>query len=326
MSKSTLHRELPVPDVAVGMRLDRFLSARFTDVSRNTFLKGIKDGHVTLAATGTTLRASYRLRASDVLHITMPGIAPDTPPPTFPDILHEDERLVALQKPAGLLAHPAGTKFAWSIIGLAKERWPDHRIDLVHRLDRDTSGVILLTKDIEANRELKERWLMGEARKTYLALCKGAVPWMREHMRGPIGYAEQEIRVQMAVRPDGLAAHTEVWREGVRSTSHGQSLSLVRCRLHTGRTHQIRVHLAHAGFPLLGDRLYGVPPEVFLDTLAHGALSPDHEALTGAPRQALHAARLTTPHPDGGELTIEAPLPPDMDRWWNDAERLRWQA
>jgi 23S rRNA pseudouridine1911/1915/1917 synthase len=231
-------------------------------------------------------------------------------------VLFSDDQVMVIDKPAGLLAHPTGTRFAWSAVGLAKARWPGEPVDLVHRLDRDTSGVLMLTRDPDANRFLKAAIKEGRVHKEYEAITRGRVSWDTQRLTGPIGPADGVIRIQMAVRDDGLKARTDV-----SVIARSETLTHVRCLLHTGRTHQIRVHLDHAGFPLLGDRMYGVPPEVFLRTLEHGA---DREVVesAGAPRQALHARRVRFPHPSGGEVMVEAPLAADMQRWWGTPECL----
>lgn len=306
------YRALTVPEIADGMRVDRFLASFFVDRSRSWMNRGIREGLVQ-DPSGRALRASSRVYTGDVLHLFLPEIAPSEPPPPFPVVLHEDDRVIAVSKPAGLLAHPAGTRFAWALVSMAKERWPHDRIDLVHRLDRDTSGVLLLTKDREANVHLKEALVRGDCHKEYLALCRGQIPWPDKHVDAPIGFRGEAIRIQMGVRDDGLSAQTTFT---VRATT--PTLSLVHCRLHTGRTHQIRVHLDHVGFPILGDRMYGVPPEVFLDSLEHGC-TPATVRATGAPRQALHAAKTTVPHPDGFDLVVEAPMAEDMVGWWGEA-------
>lgn len=306
------YRILEVPEKGDGMRLDRFLSGFFVDRSRSWMVRGIRDGLVT-DPEGKALKGSTRVRQGDRLHLFLPDIAPTEPPPPFPDILHEDDRVIAVAKPAGLLVHPAGTRFTWALVSMAKLRWPDHRVDLVHRLDRDTSGVILLTKDREANVFLKEAIVAGQVEKEYLALAKGRIPWEQRDVHAPIGFRGETIRIQMAVREDGLPAHTTFT---VRART--DTLTLVHCGLHTGRTHQIRVHLDHVGHAILGDRLYGVPESVFLDTLEHGVTDAT-VAATGAPRHALHAHRTVVPHPDGGELELVAPLADDMERWWEGA-------
>lgn len=304
-------RELVVPDAGRGLRLDRFLAMRFPDRSRSFFARRIRAGEVA-DDEDRPLSCSHRVRPGDRLRLWIPGIAPSEPPPAFPPILWEDEALVVVDKPAGMLAHPAGTNFTWALISLAKARYPGERIDLMHRLDRDTSGVIVLTRDLETNRFLKAEVKAGRVYKEYQALVRGELPWDHRLIDAPIGEAGGPIRIQMAVRDDGLPARTEVTVLG-----RGGGLSRVRCVLHTGRTHQIRVHLAHVGAPLIGDRMYGVPPEIFLSVLDHGVTDEIVEAV-GAPRHALHAARTALSLPDGRRIELEAPLPDDMLRWWSD--------
>lgn len=311
-------REVEVPASAAGMRLDRFLATRFSDRSRSFMVRGIHAGQVRFAD-GARPRPSTTLRGGEVLHLGLPGIAPSGPPPPHPPVMYEDERIVVLDKPAGLLAHPAGSNFSWSVIGLARERWPDCRMDLVHRLDRDTSGAIVLTKEVEANRLLKNALREGRSRKEYLALCRARASEPAFVIDDPLGSADSVIRLKRGVRADGQSARTDVTVLAV-SAPDAVAATLVRCRIHTGRTHQIRVHLASRDLSIVGDRIYGVPPELFLAVLEEGPT----EALlaaAGAPRHALHAARIVLPHPDGGELDVSIPMPDDM-RSWCDARGL----
>jgi len=310
-----LIRWVEVPESCEGMRLDRFLARRFPDWSRTTLVSGIKEGQV-CDSTGQPLRPSSRLRAHAVLGVTIPGLAPSSNPPPFPPILHEDEHLIVVDKPAGLLCHPAGSNHVWALISLAKMRWSDQRIDLVHRLDRDTSGCIVLTKTLEANQFLKAAIKAGEAHKCYTAICRGEVTWDKRTLTGPIGSDGGVVRIKMAVRETGLQARTDV---EVLERAHG--MTRVSCILHTGRTHQIRVHLDHEGYPLLGDRLYGVPPEIFLHSLDHGQDARVRLA-SGAPYHALHAASLTIPHPDGSTLYVHAAEPAALTRWWQKPQTL----
>lgn len=310
------YREIIVSEGVLGMRLDRFLSLRFADRSRSSFARAIRDGLVT-SALGKVLGCAHRVSPGEVLHLYVPGIAPASGPPPFPPILYEDDRIVVIDKPSGLLSHPSGTAFVWAVISLAKQRYAGERVDLLHRLDRDTSGVLALTRDLQTNRALKIALARGEAHKEYEAIVKGVVPWEERSLVGPIGPARGPIRVQMAVRDDGLHARTDVTVLR-RSEQH----TWVRCVLHTGRTHQIRVHLANEGYPLLGDRLYGVPAEVFLSDL-EGAPRERLIAAAGAPRHALHARRIVLPaEGDRPQLTVEAPVPEDMQRWWTSPEVL----
>lgn len=315
--EALLHRSIVVPPTAAGLRLDRFLALRFRHHSRTEMAKGIKAGQVTTAS-GRAVRASTIVRGGEELRLTLDEIAPATAAPPFPPVLYEDERLVAVDKPSGMMAHPAGSRWVWALIGLAKDRWPGHKVDLVHRLDRDTSGVILLSKDLGANQALKRAFREDRPRKEYLAIVKGLPAWDELTISDSIGREDADIRIKMAVRPDGAHARTDVVVEE-RNVEAG--LTRVRCRIHTGRTHQIRVHLAHVGFPILGDILYGVPNSVFHRLLDEGH-TDELLALTGAPRHALHAARLVFPHPDGGEIGVEAPWPADLASWWADPSQL----
>ncbi len=254
-----------------------------------------------------TLKPSSLLRAGERLRILIPGIAPDAPPPELPPIVHEDDRFIAFDKPAGMLVHPAGQQFVYALIGLARRARPLPSLDLVHRLDRETSGVVLLAKDTEANAFVKEAIRHHRVAKTYQAIVRGTVPWEEMVIDGAIGSSPSSIvRVRRAVVPNGLASKTEV-RVLRRMAAH----TLVECRPISGRTHQIRLHLEHAGFPILGDKLYGQPDHVFLEWLREGATPLVTEAI-GFPRHALHAASLVFPHPRGTPLRIHAPLAPDM--------------
>lgn len=312
-------RELEVAQAGSGMRLDHYLARWYRNWSRTTLARAIRDGLVT-DPHGRPLRPSTTVRGGDRIHIWIPTLAADTPPPPFPEILHEDDRVVALAKPAGMMCHPAGDRFVWGLIGLCKERWPRDTIDLVHRLDADTSGVILLTKDIEANRSIKAHLHEEGTIKAYDAIVRGAPTWETATLDGPIGPAGGEVRIEMAVRDDGLPSLTLAERGETRESPVGP-ITLVHCRIRTGRTHQIRVHLRHAGHPLLGDRIYGARPTLFLDWRDRGP-EPDLLREAGAPRHALHAARMRVPHPDGGWLDIACPWPDDLRRWWEHPEVL----
>jgi 23S rRNA pseudouridine1911/1915/1917 synthase len=313
------YRRVVVPDVGHGMRLDRFLASRFADRSRSFFASAVRDGRV-LRPDGVSLDAAHLVRGGDLLHLFIDGLAPGGPPPAPPTILHADADIVAIDKPAGLLAHPVGTAYAWSVIRLMRAQFPGEPIDLIHRLDRDTTGVQLLSRTPEANRFVKAHLHDEGTVKRYVALCKGHAAFSHLTIEAPIGEARGDIRIQQAVRADGAEARTDVEVLGV---ARHPDRTLVSCRIHTGRTHQIRVHLQHVGLPLWGDRLYGVPPEVFLRAQAEGVDAQTHRA-AGATRQLLHAAQITVAHPRGGWLTVDAPWPDDLRAAWEHGEGLFW--
>ena len=319
MSTAVAPRELDIPPAVAGMRLDRFLARWFPLWSRTELSRGIRAGLVT-DGVGRPLRAAHKVRGGERLQIWIPGLAPTEPPPDLPAICHEDPRVIVVDKPSGMMCHPAGSRFVYALVGLARARWPDEDIDLVHRIDADTSGIVIVSRDREANRLLKGAMRRDDAVKVYEAIVRGHPQWDEQVMEGPIGAAEGPVRIQMAVRPDGLPSATKVVVLGRRDSPVGP-IARVRCRIDTGRTHQIRVHLAHAGFPLLGDRLYGPRCELFLDVLDNG-VTDDVITEAGAPRQALHSAALSVEHPDGHRLEVECPPPDDMERWWSTPEVL----
>ena len=309
-------RRLPVPDEANGMRLDRFLSKWFPARSRSSLARSIKSGRVTLNG-GGALRSSTTLRTGQVLLISIPGIAPTTPPPPLPPVLFEDDQLIALNKPAGMLCHPAGGDFKWAIIGLARTHWKSTEIDLAHRLDRETSGVLLLTKTALSNIRIKAMFKSGQIKKRYTALCRGDLSWNKRVIDTPIGPEGGKIRIKMAARDDGLSAITTA--TVLERSSSG--MTMVSCNIGSGRTHQIRVHLDHIGASIIGDKLYGVPPDVFLDAWEHG-VGDSVIKRAGAPRQALHASELIIPTSSDHHIKIESALPADMRRWWATPETL----
>ncbi|MCB9765894.1 MAG: RluA family pseudouridine synthase [Alphaproteobacteria bacterium] len=305
------YRALVVDPRAAGMRADVYLAARFGEWSRTAVARAIRSGEVRSAT--RELKPSSTLLPGEELQVFVPTIAPAGPKPPCPPLLHEDPRVLAFDKPAGLLAHPVGRAFAWGLINLARERFPEEPLHLAHRLDRETSGVSLVARDEDANRQLKEAFRARETAKRYLALVRGRVPWDQQRVDAPIGDdMASPIRLKQGVRPDGLPAVTEV-----TVVERFEALTLVSCRPLTGRTHQLRVHLDALGFPILGDKIYGQPPEVFL-SIYEGRPLEDLDARLVHLRHALHAAALTIPHPDGGVLSVEAPLPADfvevMDR------------
>jgi 23S rRNA pseudouridine1911/1915/1917 synthase len=288
-----------------GRRVDVYLACRFPNFSRSRIQKLITGGAV--ERVDGELKPSSTLSAGQELLVTAPGISPSGPPPPLPAVLHEDERLLVVSKPAGMLAHPAGLIFTYGLVGIARAARPEHEVDLAHRLDRETSGINVLTKDKAANAFLKSAFYDKKPAKTYRAIVHGEPDWDTMEVDAPIGRASGSIiRIRRGIASDGLPAQTTV-----TVLKRMGDLSLVEARPHTGRTHQIRVHLEHLGLPILGDKMYGQPDSTFTHMLDHGPDAVVREA-TGFPRHALHAAAITIPHPDGGWVTIEAPLSEDM--------------
>ncbi|TPW20604.1 MAG: protein kinase, partial [Elusimicrobia bacterium] len=223
------------------------------------------------------------------------------------DVLYEDERLLVVDKPACVLSHPTDKVARNSVTEILKTMRPGFEPRLAHRLDRETSGVLALTKDAEAARLLQEQFERRDTAKEYLALVHGRPAWGETVVDLPLAKAEGGVKVRQEVSRDGAPAATEF-----RVLSSSKDAALVRCRPLTGRLHQIRVHLSHLGHPILGDLLYGADPSLYLKAVA-GEITDADRLSAGAPRQMLHAARLSFEHPaDARPMTVSAPPPPDF--------------
>jgi 23S rRNA pseudouridine1911/1915/1917 synthase len=265
----------------------------------------IRQGDVVIE--GRVLKVASTVSAGEEMFLTAPGLAPAGPPPPLPDVVHEDAHLLVVNKPPGMLSHPTGLVFSYGLVGIARAARPTDDIDLVHRLDRDTSGINVLTKDRTTNALLKAAFKAQQTEKTYRAIVHGSPEWDEITVDAPIGKAhESEIRIRRGVSANGLSAQTRFVVERRMG-----ALTLISAHPRSGRTHQIRVHLEHIGLPILGDKMYGQPDSTFLHHLDHGADETVRTAV-GFPRHALHAFQLTVPHPDGGPRTFEAPLSADL--------------
>lgn len=300
-------RELRVSPQQAGMRVDVFLSLRFPDWSRTQVALAIRAGDVQSAH--RPLKPSSTVQADEVLLLAQPAGAQEVERPPCPPILHVDPDLIAFAKPPGLLMHPVGREFTWGLINLARERFPDEDLHLGHRLDRETSGVVLVSRNADANRHVKAAFKSRRTTKTYWAIVLGQPEWDEVTVDAPLGSDDSSpVRLKQGVRPDGQPAVTDV-----RVLARRGPISLVSCRPRTGRTHQIRVHLDHLGHPILGDRLYGQDADVFLGLFEGRPVARLRERL-GHPRHCLHARALHLTHPSGTPLTVRAPMPSDMAR------------
>lgn len=315
------------PDEA-GERLDRLLAARLASLSRSRLKTLIHEGGIELASSAgrRTIRdPGHRVNAGDAISVKVPPPAPaaPAPQPIALKILYEDEAIIVIDKPAGLVVHPAaghpqGTLVnallahcGESLSGIGGVRRPG----IVHRLDKDTSGVMVVAKTDAAHKALAAQFAdhgrSGPLARGYLAFVWGAPDAPRGVIDAPIG-RHPRARDKMAVRRDGREARTR-WtvRERYAGLSGRVVASLIECRLDTGRTHQIRVHLAHMGHPLLGDSIYGPG---FRTKAA--LLRPEAAAALGAlGRQALHAYMLRIEHPlTHQHVEFRSELPADLAR------------
>jgi 23S rRNA pseudouridine1911/1915/1917 synthase len=305
-----------------GARLDRFLAGKIAELSRTRLKNLILEGEVEVS--GRTVRdPEYRVNAGDAIAVAVPEAEPAKPAgEKIPlAIVYEDKDVIVLDKPAGLVVHPAAGNRSGTLVnaliahcgaslsGIGGEKRPG----IVHRLDKDTSGLLVVAKNDQAHRSLSEQFAdhgrTGDLARGYLAFAWGAPKPERGTIDAPIA-RDPRSRVKMAVRKGGKEAvtHYEVL-EKFAGHDGKPVASLIECELETGRTHQIRVHLAKAGHPLLGDSVYGAgfqSKAALLPQKARGAL----KALN---RQALHAFRLAFSHPRTGKLLdFESKLPKEL--------------
>ncbi len=300
---------IEVPRECDGWRLDHFLKRRIGRLSR-TRIQDIIATQVTLSD-GRRPRSSASVRAGQIIHLDRPApVEPDVP--RHFEVLYEDAEVLAIDKPAGLPMHPTAKFYRNTVTALLRERYPDEALQIAHRIDRETSGVLLVARTLSAASWLKRAFARRAVDKSYLALVKGQPP-DEGVIDQPIKLLDTPSHVMMGPAADGLKAVTR-FRVVQRFAAH----ALCAAHPETGRQHQIRVHLAVIGHPIVGDKLYGAGERFFMracdEESAAGRLSDELIALLdGLPRHALHAHRLTFPHPRTREpMTVESPLPPDL--------------
>jgi 23S rRNA pseudouridine1911/1915/1917 synthase len=302
-------RTLTVEEDAAGERLDRFLARRLPDLSRARLQGLIADGRVVVD--GGSARASLRVRSGQTVRMSIPEPRPAAPrPEDIPlAVVHEDRHLLVVDKPAGLVVHPGAGRDSGTLVNALLHRVRDlsgvggvARPGIVHRLDRGTSGLIVVAKDDATHRALAAQFASRAVEKEYLAVVLGVPAKTAGTITAAVG-RDPANRKKMSVRaPRGRQA-----RSTYRTEERLDGAALLRVRIHTGRTHQIRVHLASIGHPVAGDAVYG-------GTRTPSSRSADaREALRALRRPALHAARLAFTHPATGErVAFESPLPPDL--------------
>jgi 23S rRNA pseudouridine1911/1915/1917 synthase len=302
-----------------GVRLDVFLAQRLPDVSRAQIQRWIESGYVEL--NGKLAKPNTRLKAGDEIYLEPPAPPPVEPQPeTIPlQVLYEDEYLAVVNKPRGMVTHPAPGAESGTLVNAALARFgtlsaigAPERPGIVHRLDKDTTGLILLARTDPVHRALAEQIQQRLVERRYLALVWGMPRFQRALVDAPIGRSESD-RTRMSVKtplrdPHARPAVTEfelLERLGV--------CALLEARLHTGRTHQVRVHAAYAGHPVVGDPVYGAGRSA----TQYGWKKADAHALDALIEQmggqALHAYRLTFTHPvTRQEMTFTCEPPEDM--------------
>ncbi|MFL5251468.1 MAG: RluA family pseudouridine synthase [Rhodopila sp.] len=306
-----------------GQRVDRFIAEAIGTMSRSR-VKTLIDESRLRSDSGLITQPAEPVRAGGVYILDIPPPVPATPQPqAIPfTILHEDADLIVLDKPAGLVVHPAPGNLDGTLVnallahcgpgftGIGAERRPG----IVHRLDKDTSGVMVVAKTQLANDALTNAFATRDLERAYIALCWGLPMPPSGEIEGAIGRDKRDRKRMALVSHGGKPALTRY--RTLRAW--GTSLALLECRLATGRTHQIRVHLSASGHPVVGDPLYirRVP------SAAKTVEQPLRGELLDFPRQALHAASLGFSHPRTGQvISFQAPLPDDMAALINHIDR-----
>ena len=278
------------PPEAAGERLDRFLARHLG--SRSAAERAVE---LVSLVDGRRQAKSYRLLGGESIQLAQPEPAPAAPDGPAPNIVWQDEHLAVVDKPAGLVVHPGAGRRAGTLVDALADvvsGGDPARPGIVHRLDRDTSGLLVVARSEESHRRLGALVRRRALERTYVALVRGRPASRRGRIEAPIGRDRSDpTRVSLDTdSPRAAVTHFEL-------IDQWEGDALLEVRLETGRMHQIRVHLAAIGLPVVGDRVYGVP-----------------EAALG--RQFLHASRLAFPHPFTGEqVAVESALPPDLQRY-----------
>ncbi|MGV3486680.1 MAG: RluA family pseudouridine synthase [Planctomycetaceae bacterium] len=310
-------RSVTVPESADGVRIDYFLTQLLDGYSRQQLKDSVQNGGAEV--NGKVVRPSFKLRAGQSVRFFIPPPASDyTIPENIPlDILYEDDGMVVVNKPAGMVVHPARGNWSGTLTSALAYRFQSlsdiggpTRPGIVHRLDRDTSGVIVVAKTNAFHLHLAEQWHDREVGKEYLAITAGVLDRDRDMIDAPIGRHPFQ-RDKMAIRDRHESSRPA--KTFYEVLARWGRYSLVKMMPETGRTHQIRVHLEHVGCPVLCDRLYGGHSQITRSQLLGKKSAPREPAVLD--RQALHASRLRLVHPKTRkEMEFFAPLPADMER------------
>lgn len=301
-------RSITVPDDSAGARLDQFLASVVGDLSRSAIQRLIKEAHVLVD--GKPSKSNQPVKAGQTIAIDVPAPVDPAPQaePLALRILYQDPDVIVVDKPAGMVVHPAAGHAGGTLVNALLHHVTDlsgiggeKRPGIVHRLDRGTSGLMVVAKNDRAHEELARQFHDREVEKDYLALVWGEVMAGRR-IDVPIGRDPSNRKKMSAKARRSREAVTRI----VRAEHFGRVLTLAQVAIHTGRTHQIRVHLSAIGHPVVGDPLYGG---------VHRRVPGDLRAVTHLDRPFLHAARLVFRHPgDGRRMEFESELPDDLQQ------------
>ncbi|WP_227680076.1 RluA family pseudouridine synthase [Psychrobacter sp. HII-4] len=298
-----------VTEDEAGLRIDKLASQVFTDFSRVQLQGWISDG--SLLHNGQVQKPKVRVKAEDVLHLstTLQQHSEDQPENIAIDVVYEDDDVLVIDKPVGMVVHPGAGNQTGTLVNALLYHYPQQhhlpRAGLVHRIDKDTSGLLLIGKTKPAQMALMEQLKDKSVYRHYQCVVAGDAASLLRHRRidAPIGRHRNQ-RTKMTVMTAGREAVTHL----LEVTPLNENYCLLDVGLETGRTHQIRVHLSHITYPIVGDRVYGGRRQ-----LRAGLSDAQRQAISSFPRQALHAYALGFVHPTTGEdIEVTTPLPEDM--------------
>ncbi len=300
--------DLAVSPELAGLRLDRFLAAQLPEMSRTRIQSLVDEGRVRVD--GIARKPSHRVGPGEMVHLEIPPLPPPgvEPEEIALEVLYEDDDVAVINKPAGMIVHPGAGADRATLVAALLHRYGGGdglsaiggplRPGIVHRLDKGTSGALVVARTDEAHKKLVEEFRSRQVEKTYLALLHGKVKGESGRIELPVARDLRRRSRMTARRREGREARTD-WRVLLRLGG----FTLVQAGLHTGRTHQIRVHFSAVGCPVVGDTLYGAPRQERVGT----------HVLPSLDRNFLHAARVAFLHPRTGKrLDIRAPLPPEL--------------
>jgi 23S rRNA pseudouridine1911/1915/1917 synthase len=311
-----VRRVLRVPPEMAGMRLDRFVQTQLRATSRTRSQLIVDNSAFT--TDGRRLKKNHRVKGDERIVLWRPPWDNDDPDIAI-DEVYADEALVAVNKPPNVVVHPTARHHRSTVALIMESQRPEDHLTLIHRLDRETSGVLLMARTRAADRAVKIQFEeRRDVEKRYTAICWGAPDWQEHTCELPLAPAvDTRYRVKMGIAPEGTGQASATTFELLEERTSGNRVySKIRCTLHTGRQHQIRVHLAALGLPIVGDKLYG-PDETLFGRGADHELTEEDLARLELPRQALHASELVIDHPETGKrLHLTAPLFDDMVEFW----------
>lgn len=300
--------ELMVSAEDAGQRLDRFLVSHLPELSRTRIQSLVQDGFVQVS--GMAMKPSYHVEAGNRVSVEIP----EPPPPGVEaepiplDVLYEDEYLAVINKPAGMIIHPGAGAQSGTMVAAMLDRFGGEdglstvggpmRPGIIHRLDKETSGAVVIARTDEAHKKLVEEFQNREVQKTYLALLHGKLKGEKGTIDLPVARDVRRRTRMTARRREGREARTD-WKVKLRM----DGFTLAEANLHTGRTHQIRVHFSTVGCPVVGDTVYGAPRQERVGS----------QLMPPIDRTFLHSARLSFEHPVSGKLlSFRAPLPVEL--------------